>query len=384
MTMQARGLAALLTALTLAAPAPAQDQPAAPINGLVYLIETDPSAEIDGLLRWELELRERGLTAMIKASTPVLETYPEVFRRLAQEGHEIIGGYAGICWDKPYEEQLAAMQSVRTFMESLTGKPMRVFACSYSSYDENTMKAAEALGVPFVLARGTEDVRALIYRPEEYDVGIVEVSNVAFGELGRGSLCDISLYSRGATDADFADVLAQSIAKAPDSMILVSHPHIGGTKRGYWSVYAGALDDPAIAWAGFNDWMGKVTVDRRPYAQIPENRELEYLEPQPAVPLDQLENLPEVGEKIVMFHNGLGPMCREAEAFLDGLDYPVEEHLLGERNFVELLERYRVQFESSEGVSTEFEYFPLIFVKGHAFSGFNANVRAAIQAAIAP
>lgn len=383
MTPRSPALAALLAALILAAPAPAEDQPGTPVNGLVYLIETHPEAEIDGLLRWELELRERGLTAMIKASTPVLETYPQVFRRLAGQGHEIIGGHAGICWDKPYEEQLEAMQSVKTYMEGLTGKPMRVFACSYSSYDENTLRAAEALGVPYVLARGTEDVRALIYRPEEYEVGIVEVSNVAFGELGRGSLCDISLYSRGASEADFAQVLADSIVRAPDSMILVSHPHIGGTKLGYWSVYEDALDDPAIAWAGFDSWMEKVTVDRRPYAEIPENRELEYLEPQPAVPLEELENLPEVGEKIVMFHNGLGPMCRDAEAFLDGLDYPVEEHLLGERSFLELLERYRVQFEASEGVSAEFEFFPLIFVKDRAFSGFNPDVRAAIEAEIA-
>ena len=383
MTPRSPALAALLAALILAAPAPAEDQPGTPVNGLVYLIETHPEAEINGLLRWELELRERGLTAMIKASTPVLETYPQVFRRLAGQGHEIIGGHAGICWDKPYEEQIEAMQSVKTYMEGLTGKPMRVFACSYSSYDENTLRAAEALGVPYVLARGTEDVRALIYRPEEYEVGIVEVSNVAFGELGRGSLCDISLYSRGASEADFAQVLADSIARAPDSMILVSHPHIGGTKLGYWSVYEDALDDPAIAWAGFDSWMEKVTVDRRPYAEIPENRELEYLEPQPAVPLEELENLPEVGEKIVMFHNGLGPMCRDAEAFLDGLDYPVEEHLLGERSFLELLERYRVQFEASEGVSAEFEFFPLIFLKDRAFSGFNPDVRAAIEAEIA-
>ena len=95
-----------------ASPLPAQE--AAPINALVYLINTDAEAEIDGLLRWELELRERGLTAMIKASNPMLEAYPEVFRRLAEAGNEIIGGYPGICWDKPYEEQLAARRRSRT------------------------------------------------------------------------------------------------------------------------------------------------------------------------------------------------------------------------------------------------------------------------------
>lgn len=37
-------------------------------NGLVYLINTHADKDIDGLLRWESELRSRGLTAMIKAS----------------------------------------------------------------------------------------------------------------------------------------------------------------------------------------------------------------------------------------------------------------------------------------------------------------------------
>lgn len=354
-----------------------------PINALVYLINTDAEAPIDGLLQWELQLRDRGLTAMIKASNPVLENYPEVFRRLAGEGHVIIGGYPGICWDMPYEDQLAAMAEVKTRMEELTGQPMQVFACSYSSYDENTLRAAEELGVPYVLARGTEDVRAVIYRPAEYDVGLIEVSNVEFGEMGRGSLCDISLFSRGATEADFAAVLADSIARAPDSMILVSHPHIGGIKAGYWEVYEAALSDPALDWQPFDAWMERVTVIERPYADIPENRELEYLEPQPAVPLDQIADLAGAGDKLVMFHNGKGPMCLAAMAFIAGLDYPVEEHLVDERNFLPMLAAYMANFAQSEGVSRDFGLFPVIFIEGRAFSGFDDAVQAAIQAEIA-
>lgn len=373
------GLACMLSVAASAQEAPDSGAGTDPINGLIYLINTDAQAEIDGLLKWEVELRDRDLTAMIKASNLVLETYPEVFRRLAQEGHEIIGGYPGICWDMPYDEQLAAMQAVKAQMESLTDKPMRVFACAYSSYDQNTMRAAEALGVPYVLARGTEDVRALIYRPTEYDVGLLEVSNVEFGELGKGSLCDISLYSRGATEADFAQVFAESLAKAPDSMILVSHPHIGGTKVGYWRVYEDALASQSVVWRTFDDWLAQVTVVSRPYAGIPENRELEYLEPQPAVPLEQLADLPDVGHKIVMFHNGRGPMCREAKAFLDSLDYPVEEHLTEEPNFLPMLERYQAPHGQSEGVSAGFEHFPIIFINGRAFSGFNDAVKAAIE-----
>ena len=352
---------------------------AATTNGLIYLINANANEEMDGLLRWETELGKRGLTAMIKASGPVLETYPLLFKRLAREGHEIIGGYAGTCWDMPYEDQYQAMLDVKTDMEALTGKPMQVYACKYSSYDENTVKAADALGVPYVLARGTEDIRALVYKPEEYNVGIIEVSNVEFAEMGKGSLCDISLYARGATEEDFAEVVEASVSKNPDSMILVSHPHIGGTKVGYWNVYEEALASSSFTWRTFEDWLANVTVVPRPYAEIPENREVQYLEPTPVVPLDQLENLPEVGEKLVMFHNGLGPMCKDAQFFLDGLDYPIEEHLNTEKNFHNLLDQYRVQYTESEGVSDAFEYFPLIFLKDRAFSGFNEDVKQAIE-----
>jgi hypothetical protein len=377
---------AAILALSVAVTAPAsaqQDGSPAPINGLIFLINTQADAEIDGLLRWEQELKARGLTAMIKASTPVLETYPEVFRRLAAEGHEIIGGHPGICWDMPYEEQVAAIGSVKQYMERLTGKPMRVFGgCTYFSSDENTVRAAEALGVPYVLARGTEDVRALIYKPAEYDVGIIEVSNVEFAEMGRGSLCDVSLYSRGATEEDFARVFAESVARHPDSMILVSHPHVGGAKAGYWQVYEDALASEDFTWRTFDAFLDTLTVVERPYAEIPENREVEYLEPKPIVPLEELADLPEIGDKIVMFHNGAGPMCREAEAFVDALDYPVEEHLSGEKNFFALLDSYRARFPDSEGVSASYEYFPIIFIEDRAFSGFNEEVRKAIEAEI--
>ncbi|WP_299757019.1 hypothetical protein [uncultured Boseongicola sp.] len=61
---------------------------------LIYLINAQADEEMDGLLRLETELRSRGLTTMIKASGPVLETYPQLFKRLFQDGREIIGGLA--------------------------------------------------------------------------------------------------------------------------------------------------------------------------------------------------------------------------------------------------------------------------------------------------
>lgn len=374
--------AMLMTLVTLifTLPATAQEETTPPINSLVYLIATDAEAPIDGLLQWELQLRARGLTAMIKASNEVLERNPELFRRLATAGHVVIGGYPGVCWDMPYEEQLAEMAEVQARMEAMTGQPMQVFACSYSSYDENTLRAAEELGVPYVLARGTEDVRAVMHRPDEYDVGIIQVSNVEFGEMGRGSLCDISLWSRGATEADFADLLEESIARAPDSMILVSHPHIGGTKEGYWQVYEAALSHSALSWRPFDEWIAAITELPMPFAAIPDNRELDYLEPTPAVPLAELADLPGVGRKLVIFHNGAGPMCQDAVDFIATLDFPVEEHLLGERDFIALMTTHMRGHPGSEGVSDSFGLFPIIFLGERAFSGFDADVAQALLA----
>lgn len=386
MIRKASSIVALTLCCLLTGVANAEDtntgSESATTNGMIFLINVDADEDMDGLLQWEQELRSRSLTAMIDVSGPVLDAFPQLFKRLAQDGHAVIGGNSEVCWDVPYDEQYQAMLAVKTNVESLTGKPMQVFGCKYFSYDENTVKAAEALGIPYVLGRGTEDIRALIYKPDEYDVGIIKVSNVEFSGMGRGSLCDISLYWRGATDADFADMVKASLTQSPDSMILVSHPHIGGTKVGYWNVYADALESPLVDWRSFEDWLDNVAVVTRPYTDIPENREVQYLDPTPTVPLDQLQDLPAVGEKLVIFHNDRGPMCKEAQAFLAGLDYPIEEHLLGEKNFHSLLDRYRIQFPQSEGVSDVYEYFPIIFLKDRAFSGFDKTVRTAIEGEI--
>lgn len=166
-------------------------------------------------------------------------------------------------------------------------------------------------------------------------------------------------------------------------MNLVSHHYIGGTKVGYWNVYADALSSSSFVWRRFEDWLANVTVVSRPYDETPENREVQYLEPTPTIPLDQLQNLPEVGEKLVMFHNGQGPMCKDAATFVETLDYPVEEHLSTEPHFHTMLDRYRVQFPGSEGVSDAYEYLPIIFLQNKAFFGFDAAVKAEIEEEIA-
>jgi len=266
-------------------------------NGLIMLLEFE---KIRGIRHWEAELDRRGLTALVQAQHDVLAKYPKDFSRLAEKGYVVAGTYSEQAfWDVPYQEQIARMRQVKDSVERITGRPMRVFGSRYFAYDDNTLRAADALGVEYVLARGTAGERAVIYAPREYKTKIISVSNVPFKEMGSGSLCDYSLWARGSNDEDFAKVVDAVIASRPSDMILVSHAYLGGTKIKWWRTYEKALARPEMMWRGFNDWTRTVNVVQLPNAQIPVNREVKYMEPQPAVPfwrLDDIPGLPAEGE----------------------------------------------------------------------------------------
>ncbi|HZD91611.1 MAG TPA: polysaccharide deacetylase family protein [Pseudolabrys sp.] len=267
---------------------------AAPTNGLIMLIEFE---KIDGIHHWERELNRRKLTALVQAQFNVLDKYPQDFERLAAEGYTIAGIYAEKpFWDVPYEEQLARMREAKAAVERITGKPMRVFGSRYFAYDENTLRAADALGIEYVLGRGTAGALATIYAPREYKAKIISVSNVPFAEMGTGSLCDYSLWARGSTGKEFGAVVDKVLASGLPDLILVSHAYLGGMYKDWWQVYERALADPHVRWRGFDAWVAGVKVSAQPYADIPVNREVKYDTPKPAVPLPQLELLPGVGK----------------------------------------------------------------------------------------
>jgi hypothetical protein len=250
--------------------------------------------KIEGIRQWERQLDRRGLTALVQAQHNVIAEYPKDFSRLALKGYPIAGLYAEKAfWDVPYEEQLARMREVKDAIEKTTVvKSMRVFGSRYFAYDQNTLRAADALGVEYVLARGTAGERATVYAPREYKAKIISVSNVPFGEMGTGSLCDYSLWARGSTDEDFANVVDRVLARRPSDMILVSHAYLGGTKAKWWRTYEKALGSNDVQWRRFDDWVKAIQVVVLPFDEIPVNREVKYDAPKPAVPLDRLEDLP--------------------------------------------------------------------------------------------
>jgi hypothetical protein len=277
---------ALVTAATFSAAAHAET----PTNGLIMLLEFE---RMEGLRHWEQELNKRGLNALVQVQHGLMQKYPDDFVRMAAEGYIIAGtDPEKPFWDMPYDEQIARMREAKDAVERVTHRPMRVFGSRYFAYDQNTLKAADALGVEYVLGRGTAGALAIIYAPKEYKAKVISVSNVPFGEMGSGSLCDYSLWARGSTDRDFAVMLDKVIAGRQADLILVSHAYIGGTYRGWWQAYESALGRPEVKWRPFDQWLEAVKINVMPFAQVPINREVKYDTPKPAVPLEKLELLP--------------------------------------------------------------------------------------------
>lgn len=347
------------------------------INGVLLLSEN--TGDITGYYKWVEVLDTKDFKAIIKPERAVLEKYPEYFRDLAAKGYEVATGYGeGPFWNMPYEEQYAIMKEYKEYAEGILGQPIKIFSSKYFAYDENTLKAADALGIPYILGRGS-DIKAVIYAPQEYQARILSVSNLVFGEMGSGSLCDVSLYQRGSTAEDFAQVLHDSLDQQPRDLVLVSHVYIGGTRVGWWDVYEDAINSKQVQWQSFDDWAADTLVISQPYSEIPFNDEVKYVEPKPAVPLEEIELLPELQKNTLkVFHNGLGEMCLQFLEFAETIDYPIEEHLVTDADFRPLLTKYQLQFGQSQGESDSFGYYPIIVINDQAFSGFNEEVKAAI------
>lgn len=280
------------------------------INTMLMLIEFE---KIDGVLQWEKELDKRNLTALVKVQDNVLEENPEVFKRLANKGYEIAGGYdKAAFWNMSYDEQYKYLKESKDLVEKITGKEMRVFGSRYFAYDETTLKAADALGIKYILGRGVNDVEATVYQPKEYKVKVISVTNVDVGEpMGRGSLCDYSLWARGADAKEFGKIFDQSVAKKPTNMILVSHAYLGGTRLEWWKEYEKALASDKIVWNGFDKWLEKQKIVNLPNDEIPMNKEVKYVNPNPAKAMEDYEAIPGIeNNKITVPANIDSMMCQ--------------------------------------------------------------------------
>jgi hypothetical protein len=215
-----------------------------------------------------------------------------MIKDLSNKGFEICGSYnEQPFWDKPYSFQHEVMVRIKGKLKACTGKPMRIFGSKYSAYDEVTIKVADELGVQYIFARGASGARAVVYKPKEYDVTIVSVSNVPSKQLGTGSLCDQSLWSRGATPDGFKEIL---FGLKEERIILVAQTHLSGVKLHWWYVYQDFLDANIVTWKSLDEFVSNPLI--LPNAQIPMNTEVQYQTPQPKIPLEEEPDYP-FGEK---------------------------------------------------------------------------------------
>jgi hypothetical protein len=68
-------------------------------------------------------------------------------------------------------------------------------------------------------------------------------------------------------------------------------------------------------------------------------------------------------------------MCLEALQFFEQNNIEYIEYLTTDEDFNDKLELYVEEYNNvSEGVSTSFGYYPMIFFKDRAFSGFNSEI----------
>ena len=348
----------------------------------------------EGLINFVNDLKERNIPGLLIVSAEFVENNCDVVNTLLGYHDIEIAGLdsSKALWDVPYEEQLTILQNSKEKIFECTGKEIRVFGSRYFAYDENTVKAAEQLGIEYVLARGTTGALATIYQPIEYDVKIFSVSNVDSQNWGTGSLCDYSYWAREGTASDFETELFGALKY--DKISPVSHTYIGGLKKSWNDVYLKFFDESDLTWLDL-DSFGKVDVSLS-ITEIPTNREVQYETPHPAVPLDEEANIEnpcavdDITESantntqtedngIVVFHNGTGIMCLEALSFLRTQGYEFTEYLNTDEDYSVKINEYKADFEKSEGMSETFSYYPIIFIKGRAFSGFNQTVQKNIE-----
>jgi hypothetical protein len=242
-----------------------------------------------GLKHWADELTKRNMPACIVIGTATADQYG-LIKEISGRGFEVGGIYnERPFWNQPYNFQYEEIRNVKDKIESRTGKPMRIFGSKYFAYDENTLKAAEALSLEYIFARGAAGAKAVLYKPEEYDVQILSVSNIPANmiEMGTGSLCDESLWSRGESPEGFKGIL---FSLKEERIIVVAQTHLSGVKLHWWNAYQDFLDANIVNWNSLDEFTINPLV--LPNAQIPINTEVKYLEPNPRIPLEQEPDFP--------------------------------------------------------------------------------------------
>lgn len=380
-------------------------------KGIMILIEYKDTI---GLVNFVNELHKRKIPGLLHLSPEFVEANCETIKELLKYNMEIMASLGDKpFWDIPYEEQKEIVSGMKGKIEACTGKPIKIISSPYMASDMTTIKVAEELGIPYVTARGTTDTKASVYEIEGYKTKILSVSNIPKVQFKYGSLCDYSYYERAGTPNEMLAELMRAIEPLTDKekaryglnhkVTPVTHTNIGGYLRPWTEMWINFWDSTTdkVEWVDLDAFMAE-TDWMLPDWQVPINKNAPYTPEKirPLTPYEEVEKVQnpcrveELGEndlkkteekkiagagnKLIMFHNGNGSMCLEALEFLKTIDYPTEQFLDTQNDFDEKLDQLRTGFNQSEGVSESFGYYPIIFIKERAFSGFNEEIKSEI------
>jgi hypothetical protein len=351
----------------------------------------------DGLVNMVNDMKERNIKGILMVNADFVDANKDAIKEILKTGNvEIAASYdPKPYWEMTYDEQYSIISDMVTRIEAALNVHIRIISSRYMASDENTVKIADKLGIEYITARGTTELATTVYRPSEYNVKIISVSNIDVSEFKYGSFCDYSFYERSGSPEDMTKEFERAIQE--EKFIGTSHTYIGGYKARWNDMWHKFWDNYDIDWVDL-DTLG--TVDKvMPMWQIPINKNAPYTPEKirPAIPYDEEENVinpcqvedlsdttsdstsAETNENdVVIFHNNTGPMCLEALEFFSTNNITYKEYLTTEANFYASLNNYKNLSPTSEGVSSDYGYYPFIFVKGKSFSGFNDEVEASI------
>lgn len=362
-----------------------------PPQAMMLLIEFKNT---DGLVNMVSDMKERGIKGLLMVNADFTEENLDAIKAVLATGVvEIAPSYdPKPYWEMTYDEQYEIISDMITRIEEMLEVKPRVISSRYMASNEDTVKIAEELGIEYITARGTTELATTVYKPEEYSVKIISVSNIDVPEFKYGSFCDYSFYERAGSPEDMEKEYKRAILN--NKFIGVSHTNIGGQKERWNTMWHNFWDNYDVDWVDLNT-LG--TVDKEmPMWQIPINMNAPYTPEKirPAVAYEDEEDVVNpckvdelvqgtqatteesrvADDKIVVFHNNVGTMCKEMKAFFKENKIEYEEHLTTEPDFTELFNSYKSKFEQSEGVSSTFGYYPFIFIEEKVFSGFNSHI----------
>jgi hypothetical protein len=378
------------------------------VKSMMILIEFK---DTEGLGNFVNEMKKRDIHGLLMVTPEFVQDNCADIKEVIKHNVEIVASNVEEpFWDMPYEDQKERIIEMKEGIESCTDVPVRIISSRYMASDATTLKVADELGIPYITARGTTDTKATVYEIEDYDTKILSVSNIPIVTFKYGSLCDYSFFERAGMPEDMRAELDRAYIPLSDKekerygpyhkVTPVSHTWIGGKLEPWQDMWINFWDEnkDKIEWVTLDELMNEADWTL-PLWQLPINKNAPYTPEKirPATPYKEVEKVqnpcavqeisgkdeplgtqtstqPEEN-KIIMFHNGTGPMCLEALDFIENLDYPVEQVLDDDENFRQRLNEMTDKYGKSEGLSDSFEYFPIIFVDDKAFSGFNDQVK---------